>query len=242
MASLPNEPYADASPGAQVVFHNQVYLIGGIEFDPLSPETNLVQTFRFDPETKGFTQLGNLSLARGYIMAAVVDGRIYAFGGDIYNGSNSLTAQIKSEVMADPEGAGTWDDASVAELPMPAGEGRALSFDSNSGYDMAGKIVLAAMSQWAGSSYEVITYDVLSNAYDLNFPNLNVPRRNHAAVFVPIYSADPADGLPGMWVMGGFCTGGVCGGDLQPYGIPEFFPVYPMRHTYIPILLNSVSP
>lgn len=237
ITSLPADPYTYATPGAQVVYNNQVYLFGGIEFNVGTEATNLAQTFRYDPQTNGFTQIGNLNQARAYILGAVVDGRIYAFGGDVYNDTD-LTAQVTAEVMFDPEGDGTWNDAAVADLPLAAGEGRAFGFDSDSGYDLAGKIAIATMSQWVGSSYEVITYDVLSNTYNMNYPNLNVSRRNHAAVFIPIDTAAPLDGLPGMWVLGGFCTGGSCGGDLQPYGIPEFFPVYLVKHFYVPFLFK----
>lgn len=236
IASLPADPYTYATPGALVVHNNQVYLFGGIELNPSTTQTNLAHTFRYDPITNTFTRLDDLSLARGYIQAAVVDGQIYAFGGDVYDGASTLTAQTTTEVMADPEGAGTWDNAAVMDLPLAAGEGRALGFDRDSGYQLAGKVAIIALAQYPGASYEVIIYDVLSNTYDLNYPNLNVPRRNHAAVFVPINTAIPGDGLPGMWVMGGFCTGGTCGGDLQPYGPPEFFPVYLVTRFYIPFI------
>jgi hypothetical protein len=234
ITSLP-AAYTGYAPGAQVVYHNRVYLFGGI--NPTAQPYHLARTERYDPLTNSFTQLGNLSQARAYILAAVVDGHIYAFGGDVYNGTG-LTAQVTAEVMLEPEGAGTWDDAAVADLPLAAGEGRAFGFDSDSGYDLAGKIAIATMAQWVGSSYEVITYDILSDTYNLNYPNLNVSRRNHAAVFIPINTPEPLDGLPGMWVLGGFCTGGTCGGDLQPYGIPEFFPVNLVKHYYMPFIFK----
>ncbi len=60
--------------------------------------------------TNAFTQLGNLSLARIYLYAAEVDGKIFAFGGTVFDGTN-LVAQTRAEVMADPEGTGTWSDA-----------------------------------------------------------------------------------------------------------------------------------
>ncbi len=238
ITNLPADPYTYAAPGAQVVFNNQVYLFGGIDLNPSNELVNLDHTFRYDPVTNDFTQLGPLSMARGYILAAVADGHIYAFGGDVYNGDSNLTAQTLAEVMLDPMGAGAWSDAAVADLPWAAGEGRAFGFDLDSGYQLAGKIVIAGLPQYPGASYEVITYDPLANAYDLNYPNLNVPRRNHAAVFVPLITPNPADGLPGMWVLGGFCTGGACGGDLQPYGIPEFIPVPLVKHFFIPFLFK----
>ena len=238
ITNLPADPYTYAAPGAQVVFNNQVYLFGGIDLNPSNELVNLDHTFRYDPVNNDFTRLGPLSMARGYILAAVADGHIYAFGGDVYDGGSALTAQTLAEVMLDPVGAGAWSDAAVADLPWAAGEGRAFGFDLDSGYQLAGKIAIAGLPQYPGTSYEVITYDLLANAYDLNYPNLNVPRRNHAAVFVPLITPNPADGLPGMWVLCGFCTGGACGGDLQPYGIPEFIPVPLVKHFFIPFLFK----
>ena len=69
-----------------------------------------------------------MSLARAFIDVAVVDGRIYAFGGDIYDGEY-LIAQTNTEVF-DPA-LGSWDDTAVAELPFASGEGRAFGFDSD---------------------------------------------------------------------------------------------------------------
>jgi hypothetical protein len=237
ITNLPADPYTNATPGAQVVYDNQVYLFGGIDVNASTTETNLAHTFRYDPLTNKFARLDDLTIARGYLMAAVVDGQIYAFGGDEYDG-DTLIPQTITEVMVDPAGAGVWDDTAVADLPASAGGGRAIGFDRDSGYQLAGKVAIIALAQYPGASYEVITYDVLSDTYDLNYPNLNVPRRNHAAVFVPVNTPTPGDGLPGMWVMGGFCTGGTCGGDHQPYGPPEFFPVYLVKHFYVPFIFR----
>jgi subtilisin family serine protease len=233
VTSLPAE-FASFTPGAQVVYNNQVYIFGGINPSLLAPY-NLNRTFRYDPTSKTFTALGNLSVARGYIIAGEVDGRIYAFGGDTYNGFY-LVSQTITEVMVDPEGAGVWDNAGVADLPFSAGEGRAFGFDSDSGYDLAGQIVLTTQAMWPNPSWEVFVYDVLSDSYDLSYPNLNVARRNHAGVFIPTSTSDPTDSLPGMWVFGGFCSGGTCGGDYAPYAPPEFFPVYLVNRIFTPLV------
>ncbi len=237
-ANLPSD-YEGFTPGAQVVYNNKVYIFGGVNPTAEFPVPfNLNRTDRYDPSTRQFTQLGNLNFPRSYINATIVDGRIYAFGGDMYNGVY-LEAQSIAEVMADPEGAGTWDNEAVGDLPVPLGEGRAFGFDSDSGYDLAGQIIIATQAQWPNASWEVIRYDVLSNTYDVDYPNLNIPRRNHAGVFIPINTPDPTDGLPGMWVLGGFCTGGACGGDLQPYGVPEFFPVFQVNQFFVPLLMKA---
>jgi hypothetical protein len=49
---------------------------------------------------------------------------------------------------------------------------------------------------------------------------LNVARRNHAGVYVPLCTADPTDGLPGMWVLGGSVQE-----DTPPFAEPEYYPM-----------------
>jgi hypothetical protein len=201
------------TPGAQVVVDNMVYIFGG--FDSVVGMT--ARTEKYDPVANGFTQLGNLSLARSYIAATEVDGIIYAFGGDIWDGA-SLIAQTKSEKM-DPA-AGVWDDAGVADLPAPGDEGQAFGFDSNAPYAFANQVVIATLSEWSGNSNQVVLYDVASDTYDLAFQDTIEPRRNHAGVFVPLNTPDLSDGLPGMWVFGGWLTA-----DAPPFAGTEFFPM-----------------
>jgi hypothetical protein len=148
---------------------------------------------------------------------ATPDGIIYAFGGDTFDGG-SLIAQTIAEKM-DPT-IGTWDDASVADLPTAGDEGRAFGFNSDSVYGIANQIVIATLAQWSGASAEVILYDVATNMYDITFEDLINARRNHAGVFIPTNSDDPNDGLPGMWVFGGYLTG-----DNPPYAPAEFYPL-----------------
>jgi len=205
------------TPGAQVVVDNMVYIFGG--FNSLAAPYMTARTERYDPVANTFTQLGNLNLARAYILAGEVDGKIYAFGGDIFDGA-ALIAQTMAEVMADPAGAGTWDDAAVADLPVAGDEGRAFAFDTNSPYEFAGQIVLATMAQWSGASNAVVLYDVATNTYDETFPDLINARRNHGDAFIPLCTGDPADGLPGMWIFGGYLTG-----DNPPYAPTEYFPL-----------------
>ncbi len=205
------------TPGAQVVVDNKVYLFGG--FNSTTAPYMTARTERYDPVANTFTQIGDLNLARAYLLAGVVDGKIYAFGGDTFDGA-ALVAQTMAEVMADPAGAGTWDDAAVADLPIAGDEGRAFAFDSASPYEFAGQIVLATMAQWSGASAEVVLYDVATNTYDTTFPDLLNARRNHADAFIPTCTGDPADGQPGMWIFGGYLTG-----DNPPYAPAEYYPL-----------------
>ncbi len=195
-------------PFAQVVVDNMVYVFGG--FNNLAPPYTTARTDVYDPVANSFTQLGDLSLARSYIIATAVDGKVYAFGGDTFDGTN-LVAQTRAEVL-DPA-LGTWNDAAVADLPTANGEGRAYGFDTNSVYEFAGKIVIAGGGLWPADTNEAFSYDVAANTYDYSFPNLNISRRDQAGFFVP--------GNPGaMWVYGGRS-----GADTPPYADPEFLSV-----------------
>jgi hypothetical protein len=84
VASLPSA-WTGYSPGAQVVVNNIVYIFGGFNGGGSTPYM-LARTEKYDPVTKTFTQLGDLHMARSYIMATSVNGIIYAFGGDTYVG------------------------------------------------------------------------------------------------------------------------------------------------------------
>jgi hypothetical protein len=65
-----------------------------------------------------------------------------------------------------------------------------------------------------------MSYSIRTNSWNQAFPDLNQARRNHAGVFVPLCTADPNDGLPGLWVFGGRTTS-----DDPPFGDPEYFPI-----------------
>jgi hypothetical protein len=104
--------------------------------------------------------LGDLTLGRGYINVAVVNGLIYGFGGDVFDGTN-LVAQTIAEVF-DPA-TGTWSDAAVADLPIATAEGRAFGFDTNAPYEFAGKIIIAGGGQWPADTAEGFSYDVATD-------------------------------------------------------------------------------
>lgn len=202
------------TPGGVAVVDNMAYIFGGFNGGTTAPYV-LNVTFRYDPLTNTFTQIGTLGLGRAYIQVAVVDGKIYAFGGNTFVSPN-LVAQTYAEVMADPGGAGTW--APIAALETPSGEGRAFGFDSGSSLGLANKIVLAGGGIWAGTTNAAVVYDVASDRYDNIFPDLLQGRRDFGAAFIPLETADPGDGLPGLWVFGGFA-----GADTGPYGGAEYF-------------------
>jgi len=207
VSTLPGELGAFIPGGANAV-GNIAYVFSG--FRNTASPYHTTQTWAWDPVANTWAQKGNISLGRGYIDNAVYDGKIYAFGGDTFDGA-SLIAQTIAEVF-DPA-TGTWNDAAVADLPVASGEGRAFAFEADSGYALAGKIIDAGGGQWSSASNEVVAYDVASDTYDYDFPNLGGIRRDHAGVFVP--------GNPGtMWVIGGWY-----GADAQPFGPPEYYEV-----------------
>ena len=229
VTQLPSE-YDGFLPGAQVVVANKVYLFGGNRNNTAPYDQAL--TFRYDPTNQSFTPIGDLSLARGEIDAAVVDGKIYAFGGSTFDGIN-VNMQTRTEVMADPGGAGTWDDAAVAELPNPTAEGQAFGFDTSSDTMLAGKVVISGGSPGAGAVAEVITYDTVTDSYDLTFPDLLNARRNQAGVFV---SGDLVGSIPGrMWTFGGQQAS-----ELPPYMPAEYFEV-PFTEVNMTVSPGSLS-
>ncbi len=233
VATLPSA-WTGYTPGAQAVYNNKVYIFGG--FNSTTSPYETTRTDRYDPVANTFTQLGALSLARSYLYSAVVDGKIYAFGGTVFDGA-SLIAQTRAEVMADPEGTGTWNNAAVADLPSAYDEGVAFGFDSDVNIELvAGKVVLIGGGQWPGETVDVFTYDPATNTYDTSFPDLQNARRNHAGVFVPLDTESLTDGLPGLWVMGGRQ-----GTDVPPYQGAEFFPLsFPpeLIEFFLPLLLR----
>ena len=212
VSTLPGE-LGQFIPGGAAAVNNIAYIFGGFRNTPIPYHTS--QTWAYNPVANSWTQKGNISVGRGYIQVAVVDGKIYGFGGDTFDGTN-LVAQTIAEVF-NPV-AGTWNNSAVADLATASGEGRSYGFDSNSGYELAGKIVLAGGGIWQADTNAVLVYDVTSNTYDEGFPDLNIERRDHGGFFVP--------GGPGrMFVFGGYSAASGYGGDAPPYAPPEYYEV-----------------
>lgn len=200
-------------PGGAAGINNKAYVFGGFRNTSTPYET--AATFEWDPVTNVWTQKGDLTVGLGYIQVAVADGKIWGFGGTIYDGTN-LNAQTIAQVF-DPV-AGTWDDASVADLPTAGAEGRGYGFDTTSAYELAGNIIVAGGGLWPADTYEVYSYNIATNIYDYSFPDLNITRRDQAGVFIP---GDPGN----MWVFGGRSSATGYGGDNPPYGPPESYDV-----------------
>jgi subtilisin family serine protease len=203
-----------AVSGGQEVVSGILYYFGGWSSD-VAPYTS-VETWQYDPIATAGSRwsriaTADLSVGRGYIITAQVDGVIYAIGGDTYDGAN-LHAQSIVESLDTANLAAGWDDAGVADMPVACDEARAFGFDLASPYEFAGQIVTAGCGQWTGVIAESMLYDVLGNFWDQSFPDLNHARRNFGSAFIPDLGAT---GTPGMWVFGGLDGSSIL--DLSEY-------------------------
>jgi hypothetical protein len=180
------------------VYNNRLYVLGGFNSNVSPYMTN--QVWVYNPETTPgarWRQLPSLGLARSYISTCVVNGKLYAFGGDIYDGTN-LRAQKYCEVLnlAFPESG--W--VRLQDLPDSSGETRAFGFDSTSPFPFRNKIIVAGNGKWPNETPQCFIYDIETNSWS-TFTSLNQARRNHAGVLIPEPFNQP--GTPGMWVFGG---------------------------------------
>jgi hypothetical protein len=121
------------------------------------------------------------------------------------------------------------DDFDVADLPLAGDEGQAFGFATGTSLNLEDKIAIVTMAQFPGASNKVIVYNVAYNTYKMDFPNLINARRNQAGVYIPLDTPIPTDGLPGMWVFGGYHNS-----DLHPYAPSEYYPIYSVVDSYLP--------
>ncbi|MEW5987396.1 MAG: S8 family serine peptidase, partial [Chloroflexota bacterium] len=214
------DPYpVSTSPGNAMVVDNVAYVFGG--FDAV---VVIDDTYIFDitaPAGSRWTTGPNLNRARSYIPAAVVDGVIYAMGGDDFVAAALIPLTVTEKLdtnLPTP----VWDDAGTADLPIACDEAPAFGFDTNSGYDLAGAIVMGGCGQWSSEIAESQLYDTDSDTWDTSFPDLLNARRNHAGAFVPTGDKDD-NGVPGMWIFGGRQ-----GSDSNVLTEVEFYSVTPL--------------
>lgn len=205
------------------VVGNVIYVFGG--WENITAPYFSGATWIFDPSQPSgsrWTDLGlDLTPARSYIQVAVQNHIIYAMGGnDQYVGSDLVPTTVVEALDTANIGAG-W--TALANMPVASAEGRGFGFDTDTlgiNQPWAGKVYVVGGGDWSSRSAEVMEYNIDSNLWDQGFPDLNQARRDHAGLFVPLCTADPNDGLPGMWVFGGNTTG-----DAGPYGDPEYYPL-----------------
>ena len=80
----------------------------------------------------------------------------------------------------------------------------ALTLDTrNINLPWRGKIYVVAANDWPAPSGEVMIYDIPTDKWRHDLPELPTPRADLAGTFVPLCTSDTNDGLPGLWTFGG---------------------------------------
>jgi hypothetical protein len=167
-------------PGGYAVYSNKLYIFGG--YNPKPTSTMYSDTWVFDPMAPAGTRWSqltsaNLSVARGFIAGAVLDGFIYAIGGNTVSGVVSTTVTPQTIVeRIDPNAAGSPSWQPVASLPSARGDMAAWAYDTGSGYEIAGKIV-AAGGGYPMPTSSAYVYDVATNSWN-SFTSMLRARRN----------------------------------------------------------------
>jgi hypothetical protein len=191
-----DDPLPVASiPGGVAVVDNKAYIFGGIDDASL-----LTATYIFDLTASAGSRWSNgpaMNRGRRYIPSGVVDGVIYALGGDVIGGLG-LVAVTTTEKLDTSAGVLAWDEAGVAPMPIACDEAPAFGFDTTDSHALAGSVVIAGCGHWSNESGLSLRYDAVRDQWDTGFPSLNLARRNHAGALVP-----STDGVSGMWVWGG---------------------------------------
>ena len=218
-AVVATDPFPGTSPSGCValpamgvaVMNNKAIVLGGSSFSSggCPVDDNSAQTWIFDataPAGSRWTQGQNLSLARGYITAAVLGGKVYAIGGD-QNIGGALFAQTTSE--SSVNGTGSW--VPTAPLTEACDESQAFGLTSGS---LANTIILAGCGQWPSAVPDVLQYDAGANTWAV-VGALNDTRRNQAGAFLGTAGSSP------MYILGGY---GSASGFIDPIQSSEIGP------------------
>ena len=188
------------------VLGNLAYVLGGISFaDDGCADDNSAQTWIFDATAaKGqrWTKGPKMNVARGYITPAVLNGTIYAIGGDTI-GAGSLTPLSSVESL---KPGGKWKV--LTDLPEPCDESQAFGFTKGL---WANGVVLAGCGQWPNAVHDTLFYDVGAATWSV-IGALNDNRRNFAGVLIPGKTAK-------IMVLGGY---GEESGFVSPISTSEF--------------------
>jgi hypothetical protein len=196
------------------VLKNKAFAIGGMSFStsiPACEDANSNETWVFDPTAKAgkmWSKGPKLGTARGYITPAVVNGTIYAIGGNV-NEAGTLTATTVVESMK--PGDKSWNDKGVKDLPTGCDESQAFGFDKGV---LANTITVAGCGQWPNAVADVLQYDVKKDKWS-TVGSLQSARRNHAGE--NIGSAKK----PMIMVVGGYSEDGSTVIDTSEIGKPS---------------------
>ena len=212
-----------AAMGTAVV-DDIIYVYGGWETN-VAPYFSS-ETWAFDPNQPSGSRWTNLNAplhtARSYIMSAVQDGKVYAIGGVGSYVGGELDPVATFEVLDTANLAAGW--TLLAPMPTAGGEGRGYGFDSdtlNVNAPWHGKLYVVASNDWPYVSSEMLEYDIATNTWRDDLPELPTPRADLAGTFVPLCTPDPNDGLPGLWTFGGRINES-CD---PPLGPTEYYPL-----------------
>ncbi len=165
-------------PGGYAVYNNKLYIFGGHTAKPTSQLFS--DTWVFDPlGTIGnkWTQIAgaDLSTARAYIAGATLDGYIYAIGGDIVVSTTVTSVNTVERFNPANPGAG-WQP--VAPLPYARGDMGAWAYDTGTGYEISGRILVAGGGYPSPDTHSYI-YNPVTNSWGF-FADMLRPRRNYA--------------------------------------------------------------
>lgn len=204
-------------PGTGVtVVNDTAYVLGGMSFStsvPACVDDNSKQVWAFDPSAKPgkmWKQQPDMKVALGYVAPAVLNGTIYAIGGDL-NDAGTLTAQ--PTVQGWKVGSKKWSDTDYADLSQGCDESQAFAYDSG---PLAGTITLAGCGQWPNALPDVAQYTAKKNKW-ASAGAMNEARRNQAGADIGTAKA------PKMMIAGGYNSDGSAILDTTETGAPGKF-------------------
>jgi hypothetical protein len=194
-------------PGGVAVYNNKAYVFGGYAASAAGcPQDEMSdQTWVFDPMAAAGSKWTNanapLSQARAYIATAVLNGMVYALGGDVPGVAQLLDVTPRAERIDPANLAGGWQmitDMPNASSGLPGcDEGQAVGL-SNS-YNPNGIIVYAGCGQWPSEFADTFVYTAATNSWAPGDPLIDA-RRNHAGAFIPPLGTSST---PAFWVFDG---------------------------------------
>ncbi len=211
-------------PGGFAVAGNKLYIIGTFNAGPPSVVTN--QVWQFDPTaavgSKWVAQT-NFPVARGYVPAASIGGKIYTAGGADLDAGNLIIDSVESFVFDPAVGAGgTWTP--IANIPRATGETRAVV--------MNGKMwVLGGGRTVPNPGNQVDIYDPGTNTWSAGAPFTD-GRRN--------FPAD-SNGTDRVFLAGGD-TGTLMFNTMQIFGAVVCATPVPSTPTPTPVATVTPTP
>jgi hypothetical protein len=198
-----SDPWPGTTPAACIslpamgvaTLANRAFVLGGLSFAINGcVDDQSAQTWIFNPNAPAgsrWSQGPDLNVARGYITPAVLNGKIYAIGGDT-NVLGTPTPVQTVEAWKPPTGG--WNDTAVKDTPLPCDESQAFPFATG---PLAGDIVVANCGQWPNAVANTLIYSAIGNSW-VQGGLINENRRNEAGAFIKV------GGKFKLYILGGF--------------------------------------